>query len=129
MTWRQYISILLLLAFTAGTFSEGFLLLSYYSNRAAYVSACENKSRPQLHCNGKCQFMKKWKQHENSNGAGSERKETAKMQKDATCMNAGDATPHYSTIRRYYTYNSDSKPVDRSFALLRPPQPATNTPA
>lgn len=39
-------------------------LLSYYANTKAYAEYCINKSRPKLHCNGKCQLAKKIQQEE-----------------------------------------------------------------
>jgi hypothetical protein len=40
-------------------FSSQFIRLDYLLNRASFVKNCENKARPALHCNGKCQMMKK----------------------------------------------------------------------
>jgi len=42
------------------TFSKWMVLLDYQVNKE-YISQnlCENKSRPMLHCNGKCQLSKK----------------------------------------------------------------------
>jgi hypothetical protein len=61
---RQLTVILLLLSFAAQVFNQNILVLDYYSNRAAFARACENKARPGLHCNGKCQLMKKLKEEE-----------------------------------------------------------------
>ncbi|KEQ28253.1 hypothetical protein N180_01060 [Pedobacter antarcticus 4BY] len=35
------------------------MLADYYINTAKYANNCENKSRPKMHCQGKCQMMKK----------------------------------------------------------------------
>jgi len=39
--------------------SSGIIVLSYYTNTAAYERYCVNKAHPELHCNGKCQMAKK----------------------------------------------------------------------
>jgi len=57
--FKQLTAILLLLAFSAQTFSSPFILLDYYVNTAAYARKCVNKAKPKLQCNGKCQVMKK----------------------------------------------------------------------
>jgi hypothetical protein len=51
-------------AFLTQTFSKGFIIADYYSNIAAYAKNCVNKARPMLHCNGKCQLMKKLQQQQ-----------------------------------------------------------------
>ncbi len=61
---RQSVTIILLVAFLAQVFTKPFIVLDYYSNTAAYAKNCENKAKPTLHCNGKCQMMKKLKQEE-----------------------------------------------------------------
>ena len=67
---KQLTAALLLLAFMAGSFCHTAAVLDYYyNNTAAYAKKCENKSRPAMHCNGKCQLMKKLQQQEKT-GAG-----------------------------------------------------------
>ena len=56
---RHLTSLLLLLAFVAQTLNGPFLLFGYYANTAAYAQNCINKAIPKMHCNGKCQLMKK----------------------------------------------------------------------
>ena len=56
----RYVSaIILLCAFALQSFNGALILVSYYSNTAAYSKDCVNKFRPQLHCEGKCVMMKK----------------------------------------------------------------------
>lgn len=38
--------------------------MDYYANTAAYAKNCINKSKPVLHCNGKCQMMKQLQEEE-----------------------------------------------------------------
>ena len=62
-------TILILLIMTQ-TFSKWMLILNYQVNKN-YIAAklCENKARPQLHCNGQCLLMKKMKAAEEKESA------------------------------------------------------------
>ena len=57
--WRKVISFLFLLVFAIQLFSQGIYFLGYHFNKAAYIKKCENKARPNLHCNGQCLLMKR----------------------------------------------------------------------
>jgi hypothetical protein len=57
------------------TINKGCIVWSYYINTSAYAKNCINKSKPQLHCNGKCQMMKKLKQEEKKDAQSPERKQ------------------------------------------------------
>ena len=56
---RLFASIILLIAFSAQSFSTWIIEANYYINRN-YIAQnlCENKDKPNLHCCGKC-FLKK----------------------------------------------------------------------
>ena len=77
--FKQIAAIFLIIAFTAQAFSGGFVMLNYYSNTAAFVKNCENKAKPKMHCNGKCQMMKKLQQEEKQDQQNSERKSENKV--------------------------------------------------
>jgi hypothetical protein len=62
--FRRLAAFVFLMAFVSQTFSPPFVLLDYYTNTAAYAKNCINKTRPKLHCNGKCQAMKKMREEE-----------------------------------------------------------------
>jgi hypothetical protein len=51
--------ILLLTALFAQSFSRSILLADYLVNIEVYKKKCINKAKPMLHCNGKCQMLKK----------------------------------------------------------------------
>lgn len=61
---RQLLAILLLFSLSAQVLNRPIFVLGYYFDPAPYAKACENKALPQLHCNGKCQLMKKLKEQE-----------------------------------------------------------------
>ena len=62
--YRQLIAFTFLAAFFALTFRKPLIILDYYSNTSQYAKNCENKARPKIHCNGKCQMMKMLQQEE-----------------------------------------------------------------
>ena len=55
-------------ALIAQSFSRSLLLADYLVNVEAYKKQCVNKAKPMLHCNGKCQMLKKLKKQEGDNG-------------------------------------------------------------
>ena len=61
------VSILILLVITQ-TFSKWMMIFQYEANKDYIATVlCENKSRPQLHCNGKCKLMEKMQADEQQN--------------------------------------------------------------
>ena len=72
---RKIAAIILLFAFAAQAFNGAAIVVGYYTNSAAFAKNCENKARPTLHCNGKCQMMKKLNEQEKKEKQGPERKE------------------------------------------------------
>ena len=52
------------------TFSKWVVVIDYNLNRN-YIARnlCINKTKPKLHCNGKCQMMKKLAEEENQNSS------------------------------------------------------------
>jgi len=72
--FKQTAAIFLLAAFTIQTFSNGFILLNYFADTAAFAKNCVNKAKPKMHCNGKCQMMMKLKEQEKKDQQVPERK-------------------------------------------------------
>ncbi|HEY8690784.1 MAG TPA: hypothetical protein VIM07_16220 [Chitinophagaceae bacterium] len=71
---RQYLALFIFLVFFGQPFSSLFIVADYFSNTASYAKNCENKAKPAMHCNGKCQMMKKIQQQENKGQQNSERR-------------------------------------------------------
>lgn len=61
---KQLSAAFLLLAFMVQVLSSPFIVFDYYVNTDAYAVNCENKARPELQCNGKCQMAKELKKQE-----------------------------------------------------------------
>ena len=71
---KQVMVLVLLLSIIGQTLNKAVLVTSYYANIQAYAKNCENKAKPQMHCNGKCQMMKKLRQEENKDKQNPERR-------------------------------------------------------
>ena len=71
---KQCTAFILILALAAQTFNQMVIVMDYYTNTASYAKNCENKTKPMLHCNGRCQMMKKLKQEENKDKQNPERR-------------------------------------------------------
>lgn len=65
------VPILIVLVFTQ-TFSKWLVVAEYNMNRNFIVkNLCVNKAKPKLHCNGKCQMMKRLAEEEKQNSSNS----------------------------------------------------------
>lgn len=56
---QKVLAFLLICSIMAQTSVRTILTLHYQFNRAQYLTQCENKNKPKLHCNGKCSLKKK----------------------------------------------------------------------
>lgn len=56
---RSAAIVILILTILGQAFVRTAWVLHYQWNRAVYMEQCENKFKPSLHCNGKCQLRKK----------------------------------------------------------------------
>jgi hypothetical protein len=119
---KQLAVIFLLAAFLGQTFNKSLLFVSYYANPAAFAKNCVNKARPMMHCNGKCQMMKKMQQEEQKEKENTERK--ADNKNEAFSSRAFFEMPSPAAAREiktafapFITY----KPTDRAYSFFRPP--------
>ncbi len=121
--FKPVAAILLIIAFIAQTFSGGLVMLNYYTNTAAFAKNCENKARPKMHCNGKCQMMKKLKQEEKQDQQNPERKlenKTEVLSSKSFYCNSVDAIAiialKASPIEKSYPL------TDIAYSFFHPPQ-------
>ena len=75
---KNFGALLLLFALLTQTFHKAVIVSGYYANTADYAKNCINKAKPQLHCNGKCQMMKKLKQEDKKDQQNPERRSSTK---------------------------------------------------
>jgi hypothetical protein len=78
--FRQIITLIFLSAFLVQTFNKPFIVLDYFANTAAFAKNCVNKARPKMHCNGKCQMMKKLQEEEKKEQKNEDRKAAYKYE-------------------------------------------------
>jgi hypothetical protein len=121
--FKQIAAILLLLAFAIQTFSGGFVVLNYYTNTAAFAKNCINKARPKMHCNGKCQMMKKLKEEEKKDQQLPERKVENKIEVLSSKSFFYSSATAFSVIAsKATTVEKDYPLTDISYSFFRPPQ-------
>lgn len=121
--FKRIAAILLLLAFSAQTFSSPFVMLDYYVNTAAYAKNCVNKARPKMHCNGKCQMMKKLQEEEKKEQQNNERGSEYKVQQVLSSRSFYNLLVIPSrTSFKLVPHGNTFLPAQRHNAIFHPPQ-------
>lgn len=119
---KKLLTSLLLFTFLAQTFSQGWYYMGYVIEKKAYMQRCINKYRPQLHCDGKCQLMKKIKEQEEKEQQQAPELKIAKTQVFSSSSSFPCFIPKpVSTKRSFYEIIKSGAPVDRPAALFHPP--------
>lgn len=121
--FKKITATILLLAFVSQTFAGPFVMLDYYLNTAAYAKNCINKARPKLHCNGKCQAMKKIQEEEKKEQQNAERKAEGKFQQVLSSKSAFvQIQPIIISVAKAATSEMAYPLTDMSYAFFHPPQ-------
>lgn len=102
------VPILMLLMLTQ-TFSKWIVWVDYEVNKEYIAKVlCENKKRPMLHCNGKCQLAKKLAAEEEDAKKSASNSAAAKMQFSETlfddCFNNANARLDQNDKNNYHPY-------------------------
>ena len=119
---KQVIAIVFLVAFALQTFSSAFVVLDYAANTKAYASKCENKARPGMHCNGKCQMMKKLAKEEKKDEQNPERKGENKNETLSTKSFFTTSAPLLRLIEMpEYPFLSDNRQEKMPRPFFHPP--------
>ena len=100
-------------------------MVEYYANTSAFAKNCENKAKPAMHCNGKCQMMKKIKAAESKEQQMPERK----MENKIELFSCSSSNYHFENIFSEITaqivvIEKNHSLTDISLSLFRPPQQA-----
>jgi hypothetical protein len=123
--FKQLTAFFLLIAFVCQTFSSGWVMVEYYTNTAAFAKNCENKSKPILHCNGKCQLMKKLQAAESKEQQMPERKSERQTELLAYTACQYNFENVFSVLTAQIVAIEKNHPLtDISLSLFRPPQQA-----
>lgn len=97
-------------------------MLDYFANTTAYAKNCVNKAKPKLHCNGKCQMMKKIQQEEKKNQQIPERKSETNDLVFFTGYDYLNPEIFYTRVPKPVSFERGLSPTDRSFDFFHPPQ-------
>ncbi|WP_143307116.1 hypothetical protein [Chitinophaga vietnamensis] len=100
------------------------VMLEFYINQS-YVAAnlCENRDKPQLHCNGKCHLRKQLSEEEKRNQESPERRAENKSEIFyASCFIDHLFQPaQFETSNTYTIPNNVGSPVDQPQSIFHPP--------
>ncbi|RFM27085.1 hypothetical protein [Deminuibacter soli] len=117
---------MLLLVLLVQTFSAGFVVLNFYANRS-YIAQnlCENRSKPQLNCCGKCQLNKKLRQEENKDQDSNGRKSIEINAGAFDAVTADIVILHYTPLKvKWPGIRTIGRPVDMPAGYFHPPDKA-----
>lgn len=120
--FKKITASILLLAFVSQTFAGPFIMLDYFMNTAAYAKNCINKAKPKMHCNGKCQAMKKIQEEEKKEQQNAEEKAASKMQVLSSRSSFCQVQPATVIILKATTFEKQYPLTDISYAFFHPPQ-------
>jgi hypothetical protein len=118
---RHILIMVTIVAFAAQTFNRSFIIFNYYTNIAAFEKACENKARPLLKCQGKCQLMKKLKAEEKKEEQNPERKAENKNEYLLSATHAVLSFMPALKGKIIYQHFIPASLKWRSFAVFHPP--------
>lgn len=99
--------------------------MDYYTNTEAFAKNCENKDKPQLHCDGKCQMMKALNKEDKKDQENPERKAENKNEITLSSRSFFADVPIYiaqlTSIEKISSH-SNGEIIDRCFDIFHPPQ-------
>ena len=105
----------------AQSFDKVLIVADYFARTSVYAKNCENKKKPQMRCQGKCQMMKKLEQQEKDNQSYPERKIENK-QEVLACGSMSQIRFSFFSISSFiFGEPVIGKLIDISPSLLRPP--------
>lgn len=118
---KQTAALLLLICFTAQTFSRLAMVGGYYANTSAYARNCENKAKPMLHCNGKCQLLKKMKQEEKKDQQNPERRNSGKEEVLSSKSFFASVAVAGCLATTHSSFYLSASPADQPGSIFHPP--------
>jgi len=120
---KRIICICLLVALIGSNFSRFFIYAGFELNHK-YIAEnlCVNKSRPWLHCNGKCYFMRKIKEAQD-NEKKQERADQKAHYQEALPVIQSTSTLAFEEQSPENSYHQAITPktIQRTYPILQPP--------
>jgi hypothetical protein len=119
---NKLLSIALIFVILLHSLGQSVVLIHYLFNRQYYATVlCENKAKPELHCNGKCQLMKELKANEKKEKSPAspikEKQEMVQFFQENQTSSSGISDVTEKHIAFYLLPESQSF----KFSILRPP--------
>lgn len=119
--FRVISSTILLIAFAIQSFYMGGIVVDYYMNTSSYSKNCENKAKPILKCNGKCQMAKKILAEQKKDEKNPERKFVNKNEVVFQSGHAGISLEVDILVRTYKLPSPAQEPLSPIHAIFHPP--------
>ncbi|MBB5637689.1 hypothetical protein HDE68_003614 [Pedobacter cryoconitis] len=121
---NRIIAIGLLIALMSSGFSRLFVYTSFELNQQYIATTlCENRDKPQMHCNGKCYLAKKLKQAEEKEKRQAENNFKKSFQNDVFLDSRFSFSPLFSVLKRN-TYKNIRFDLPQSNTDILHPPPA-----
>ncbi|HEY6977251.1 MAG TPA: hypothetical protein VH396_13235 [Chitinophagaceae bacterium] len=123
---NRFIAFFFMLVFLGEIFDGGVIMVDFYVNQS-YIAKnlCENRDKPQMHCNGKCQLEKKMEQESKKDQESPERRSDNKNEIVLSSESFAPAVPSncwLETKNKNKIPSSIAKSIDRSFDIFHPPR-------
>lgn len=125
--YRNILVIILLVAIGLQSFSKAIYIADYYVNNATYLKNCENKAKPKLQCNGKCQVKKKMQEEEKKDQENPDRKLENKSEiiiSSKSFFTTQIVQPNLDIDNHNKWFLDMGIVIDRSSSIFHPPQQA-----
>lgn len=119
---KKMIAMLLLVAFALQTFSRPFITFNYLVNTKAFAKNCMNKTRPQIHCNGKCQMLKKLRQTEKNEATPDKNPGQKITDLSSRSFFVNTIKAFEKDLFTYFVFN-ECTTIDSTTYIFRPPSP------
>ncbi len=120
--FKKLTIIILFAAFAVQTFDKALIVFNYYSNTVSFAKNCENKAKPMMHCNGRCQMMKKLKQEENKEKQNPGRRNDNKDEIVYYSKKQFDLQPFNTLVVITFPHFNNGVTSDIAFSFFQPPK-------
>jgi hypothetical protein len=120
----KIITVFFIISFFTQQLGKVVIVADYYANTSQYAKNCINKSRPKLHCNGKCQMMKKIQEAEKKEKEDAEKKSENKKNYPIHFVQYVVEEKSYVELKSKsnFQYFISCKPKGRSCQIFHPPK-------
>ena len=118
---KSFIAFFLIISLSLASMNKSLIYFSYQVNKD-FISKhlCENRDKPQLHCNGKCQFVKKLKEDEKRDNLPVNIKNNFEIQLYSEKVFEYDFNLFY--VGEFYSVMTTLQNISPTYAIFHPPQ-------